>query len=166
MAPSATHKFGQKLPNRHCVHCLEWAQHVLEHTMVALAPQGGVNDFETAKWLSQTMGQKTIGYQTESRKPGDVPTTGTSITGRDLLTPDEIMQLPPDLQLLRVQGQDWCRKRMAGMAGSRLNSPRTERRFCPHSRRSSAFGVTHCSERQLRPQSGHSFALMVLPRSE
>ena len=65
----------------------------------------GVNDFETAKWLSQTMGQETIGYQTESRKPGDMPTTGTSITGRDLLTPDEIMQLPPHLQLLRVQGQ-------------------------------------------------------------
>jgi type IV secretion system protein VirD4 len=65
----------------------------------------GVNDFETAKWISQTMGQETIGYQTESRKPGDVPTTGTSITGRDLLTPDEIMQLPPDLQLLRVQGK-------------------------------------------------------------
>lgn len=65
----------------------------------------GVNDFETAKWLSQTMGQGTIGYQTESHKPGDMPTTGTSITGRDLLTPDEIMQLPPDLQLLRVQGQ-------------------------------------------------------------
>ena len=65
----------------------------------------GVNDFETAKWLSQTMGQGTIGYQTESYKPGDMPTTGTSITGRDLLTPDEIMQLPPELQLLRVQGQ-------------------------------------------------------------
>jgi type IV secretion system protein VirD4 len=64
----------------------------------------GVNDFETAKWLSQTMGQGTIGYQTESHKPGDMPTTGTSITGRDLLTPDEIMQLPPELQLLRVQG--------------------------------------------------------------
>jgi len=65
----------------------------------------GVNDFETAKWISQTMGQETIGYQTESRKPGDVPTTGTSITGRDLLTPDEIMQLPQELRLLRVQSQ-------------------------------------------------------------
>ncbi|MEC3863289.1 type IV secretory system conjugative DNA transfer family protein [Mesobacterium sp. TK19101] len=65
----------------------------------------GVNDYETAKWLSQMMGQGTIGYQTESHKPGDMPTTGTSITGRDLLTPDEIMQLPPELQLLRVQGQ-------------------------------------------------------------
>lgn len=65
----------------------------------------GVNDFETAKWLSQSMGQETIGYRTESRRPGDMPTTGTSLTGRDLLTPDEIMQLPPELQLLRLQGQ-------------------------------------------------------------
>lgn len=65
----------------------------------------GVNDYDTAKWLSQTMGQETIGYQTESRKPGDMPTTGIQVTGRDLLTPDEIMQLQPELQLLRVQGQ-------------------------------------------------------------
>jgi type IV secretion system protein VirD4 len=34
-----------------------------------------------------------------------MPTTGTAVTGRDLLTPDEIMQLPPHLQLLRIQGQ-------------------------------------------------------------
>ena len=27
-----------------------------------------------------------------------------NVTGRDLLTPDEIMQMPPNLQLLRVQG--------------------------------------------------------------
>ena len=65
----------------------------------------GVNDFETAKWLSQSMGQETIGYRTESRRPGDLPTTGTSLTGRDLLTPDEIMQLPSECQLLRLQGQ-------------------------------------------------------------
>lgn len=65
----------------------------------------GVNDFETAKWLSQSMGQETIGYRTESRRPGDLPTTGTSLTGHDLLTPDEIMQLPSECQLLRLQGQ-------------------------------------------------------------
>ncbi|WP_405049038.1 type IV secretory system conjugative DNA transfer family protein [Roseobacter fucihabitans] len=65
----------------------------------------GVNDFETAKWLSQMMGQGTIDYRTESRRAGDLPTSATQITGRDLLTPDEIMQMPPELQLLRVQGQ-------------------------------------------------------------
>ena len=65
----------------------------------------GVNDFETAKWLSQMMGQETAGFQTDSFKPGDGPSFSNNITGRDLLTPDEIMQLPPDRQLLRVQGQ-------------------------------------------------------------
>ncbi|SHF68351.1 type IV secretion system protein VirD4 [Litoreibacter ascidiaceicola] len=65
----------------------------------------GVNDFETAKWLSQMIGQETTGYQTDSYKPGDNPSFSNNLTGRDLLTPDEIMQMPPDLQLLRVQGQ-------------------------------------------------------------
>ncbi len=65
----------------------------------------GVNDFETAKWLSQMIGQETTGFQTDSFKPGDGPSFSNNLTGRDLLTPDEIMQLPPDRQLLRVQGQ-------------------------------------------------------------
>ncbi|MFC6643333.1 MULTISPECIES: type IV secretory system conjugative DNA transfer family protein [Sulfitobacter] len=64
----------------------------------------GVNDFETAKWLSQMMGQETAGFQTDSFKPGDSPSFSNNITGRDLLTPDEIMQLRPENQLLRVQG--------------------------------------------------------------
>ena len=65
----------------------------------------GVNDFETAKWLSQMIGQETAGFQTDSFKPGDGPSFSNNLTGRDLLTPDEIMQMPPDRQLLRVQGQ-------------------------------------------------------------
>jgi len=65
----------------------------------------GVNDFETAKWLSQMIGQETTGYQTDSYKPGDNPSFSNNLTGRDLLTPDEIMQLRPENQLLRVQGQ-------------------------------------------------------------
>ncbi len=65
----------------------------------------GVNDFETAKWLSQMIGQETAGFQTESFKPGDGPSFSNHLTGRDLLTPDEIMQMPPNVQLLRVQGQ-------------------------------------------------------------
>ena len=65
----------------------------------------GVNDFETAKWLSQMMGQETTGFQTDSYKPGDTPSFSNNLTGRDLLTPDEIMQLRPENQLLRVQGQ-------------------------------------------------------------
>ncbi|WP_407474949.1 type IV secretory system conjugative DNA transfer family protein [Sulfitobacter sp. PM12] len=65
----------------------------------------GVNDFETAKWLSQMMGQETAGFQTDSFKPGDGPSFSNNLIGRDLLTPDEIMQLRPESQLLRVQGQ-------------------------------------------------------------
>ena len=65
----------------------------------------GVNDFETAKWLSQMIGQETAGFQTDSFKPGDGPSISNNLTGRDLLTPDEIMQLRPENQLLRVQGQ-------------------------------------------------------------
>ena len=64
----------------------------------------GVNDFETAKWLSQMIGQETAGFQTDSFKPGDGPSFSNNLTGRDLLTPDEIMQLPPERQLLRVKG--------------------------------------------------------------
>ncbi len=65
----------------------------------------GVNDFETAKWLSQMIGRETTGYQTESHKPGDAPSTSYNVTARDLMTPDEIMQIPPQVQLLRVQGK-------------------------------------------------------------
>ena len=65
----------------------------------------GVNDFETAKWLSQMIGQETRPFQTDSFKPGDGPSFSNHLTGRDLLTPDEIMQMPPNVQLLRVQGQ-------------------------------------------------------------
>ena len=65
----------------------------------------GVNDFETAKWLSQMIGQETTGFQTDSFKPGDSPSFSNHLTGRDLLTPDEIMQMPPDIQLLRIHGQ-------------------------------------------------------------
>ena len=65
----------------------------------------GVNDFETAKWLSQMIGRETTGYRTESHKPGDAPSTSYNVTARDLMTPDEIMQIPPHVQLLRVQGK-------------------------------------------------------------
>ena len=65
----------------------------------------GVNDFETAKWLSQMIGQETTGFQTDSFKPGDYRSFCNFLTGRDVLTPDEIMQMPPNVQLLRVQGQ-------------------------------------------------------------
>jgi len=65
----------------------------------------GVNDYETAKALSQLMGQATTSYATTSHRPGDPAATTHQLTGRDLLTPDEIMQMSPHLQLLRLQGR-------------------------------------------------------------
>ena len=65
----------------------------------------GVNDFETARWLSQSMGKETIGYQTESYRPGEIASTTGHIVARDLMTPDEIMQIDPAVQLLRIQGK-------------------------------------------------------------
>ncbi|MBL4571455.1 MAG: type IV secretory system conjugative DNA transfer family protein [Gammaproteobacteria bacterium] len=65
----------------------------------------GVNDFETARWLSQMMGKQTTRYQTESHRDGTEVSTSHNVTGRDLMTPDEIMQLPEHIQLLRIQGQ-------------------------------------------------------------
>ena len=65
----------------------------------------GVNDFETARWLSQMMGKQTTRYQTESHRDGAEVSTSHNVTGRDLMTPDEIMQLPEHIQLLRIQGQ-------------------------------------------------------------
>ena len=51
------------------------------------------------------MGQTTTGYATTSHRAGDPPSTTHQLTGRDLLTPDEIMQLPQRTQLLRLQGR-------------------------------------------------------------
>ena len=51
------------------------------------------------------IGRETTGYRTESHKPGDPPSTSYNVTARDLMTPDEIMQIPPHVQLLRVQGK-------------------------------------------------------------
>ena len=51
------------------------------------------------------MGQATVGYETASHRPGGPPSTTLHLTGRDLLTPDEVMQLPTHVQLLRLQGR-------------------------------------------------------------
>lgn len=69
----------------------------------------GVNDFETAKWLSQMMGKETTQFETESQRGQEDASISKNVTGRDLMTPDEIMQLPPDQQLLRIQGHPTAR---------------------------------------------------------
>jgi len=62
----------------------------------------GVNDYEMAKWLSQSMDKETIGYQTESNRPGDIGTITQHIAARDLMAPDEITQIVLSVQLLCV----------------------------------------------------------------
>ena len=70
----------------------------------------GVNDSETAQLVSGLLGQTTIVFSTESRREGTFLTKGdTSIsdhhTGRPLLTPDEVRNLPQHQELLFVAGQ-------------------------------------------------------------
>jgi len=66
----------------------------------------GVNDYETAEWLSKTIGQETVEYETESvnRSTGS-RSIGRSqhFHGRNLLNPDEIMRIPPDMQILLIK---------------------------------------------------------------
>ena len=65
----------------------------------------GVNDLETAEWLSRLLGRETIGSETWSHRPGDAPGVSLGTMGRELMTPSEIMQMPDHLQLLRLQGR-------------------------------------------------------------
>lgn len=65
----------------------------------------GMNDFETAKWLCQMIGQETTSFQTDSFKPSYGPGFSNHLSDRDLLAADETMQMPTNVQLLRVQGQ-------------------------------------------------------------
>ncbi len=74
----------------------------------------GVNDHATAELLSKTIGQTTLEYATPGTsaktnpfKPADRSrSTSTHVTARSLMTPDEIMRMPPGSQLLLLQGQD------------------------------------------------------------
>jgi len=59
----------------------------------------GVNDYETAKWLSLLLGQQTRYFQTSDH----MGETEKNVHARDLLTPDEIMLLDPSLQILKIQ---------------------------------------------------------------
>ena len=65
----------------------------------------GVNDLETAEWLSRLLGRATIGSETWSHRPGDPASVSVGTMGRELMTPSEILQLPDHLQLLRLQGR-------------------------------------------------------------
>ena len=68
----------------------------------------GVNDHDSAKLVSDLLGQETVVFETMSRAI-DAEETGISFgaqhVGRPLLTPDEVRMLPADLELLFLAGQ-------------------------------------------------------------
>ncbi|CAL4868535.1 hypothetical protein MMA231_02817 [Asticcacaulis sp. MM231] len=68
----------------------------------------GVNDHESARLISDLLGQSTVVFQTMSRNQNSQEsgiTYGEQHTGRPLLTPDEVRRLPPESELLFLAGQ-------------------------------------------------------------
>lgn len=68
----------------------------------------GVNDHESARLVSDLLGQETVVFQTMGRAL-DSDKSGISYgeqhVGRPLLTPDEVRNLPANLELLFLAGQ-------------------------------------------------------------
>jgi type IV secretion system protein VirD4 len=74
----------------------------------------GTADFDTARYLSDALGQQTIRYETQNvsqssgtwGKPGSSSSgTGEHLQGRSLLTPDEVMRLGPTRPIVLVSGE-------------------------------------------------------------
>ncbi|PYE90921.1 type IV secretory system conjugative DNA transfer VirD4/TraG family protein, partial [Rhizobium sp. PP-F2F-G38] len=68
----------------------------------------GVNDHESARLISDLLGQETVVFQTMGRNL-DASDPGISLsqqhTGRALMTPDEVRNLPKEVELLFLAGQ-------------------------------------------------------------
>jgi type IV secretion system protein VirD4 len=68
----------------------------------------GVNDHDSARLVSDLLGQETVVFQTMSRAL-DAEQSGITFgehhTGRSLLTPDEVRNLPQNAQLLFLAGR-------------------------------------------------------------
>ncbi|WP_216333673.1 type IV secretory system conjugative DNA transfer family protein [Rhizobium sp. X9] len=68
----------------------------------------GVNDYDSARLVSDLLGQETVVFQTMSRALDSEKTGityGEQHTARPLLTPDEVRNLPQNLELLFLAGQ-------------------------------------------------------------
>lgn len=76
----------------------------------------GTNDFDTAKILSDMMGTTTVRVEGEGKSKekgqwfGGNVSSNISETSRPLMTPDEVMRMPNDSQVIFVQG---CRPILA-----------------------------------------------------
>ena len=70
----------------------------------------GTADFETAKLISDSLGQYTQGYVTSSSSTGGgssgnkTESTAMAYTARHLLTPDEVMRLPSNQAIVMLAG--------------------------------------------------------------
>lgn len=80
----------------------------------------GTDDYDTAKYVSDSLGQATIEYETHnegknqglgvsggggSLNRGKSAGTSQQLTGRHLLTPDEVMRLGPERPIVLVKGE-------------------------------------------------------------
>lgn len=72
----------------------------------------GTADYDTAKFISDSLGKLTVEYQTQGHSSGMSgihSSTGSSnnqqFTGRDLLTPDEVMRLPAERPIVMLTGE-------------------------------------------------------------
>ena len=74
----------------------------------------GTADYDTARYISDTLGQQTIAFETTSRsyqaghglKPGARSSSrGEHLHGRPLLTPDEVMRLGPAQPIVMIAGE-------------------------------------------------------------
>jgi type IV secretion system protein VirD4 len=70
----------------------------------------GTADFDTAKYISDSLGQETISFETASRGRQDAKMLGHTgesdhLQGRALLTPDEVMRLGSERPLIFVNGE-------------------------------------------------------------
>ena len=68
----------------------------------------GTSDFDTAKYISDSLGEKTIdfttvGHSTSNRNSST--SQSQQVTGRSLLTPDEVMRLGPERPLVLISGE-------------------------------------------------------------
>jgi type IV secretory pathway TraG/TraD family ATPase VirD4 len=69
----------------------------------------GTGDYDTAKYVSDTLGQFTIRYQTAGQSSqaggGNSTSTGEHLQGRSLLTPDEVLRLGPEKPIVMIPGE-------------------------------------------------------------
>lgn len=92
----------------------------------------GTNDWDTAEYLSKMTGETTIQVESENQSAGvsrgqhaqrqQGAALTTSEKGRRLLTPDEVLRLPRDQELLFVRGHDVVRARKLDYRDEELRS--------------------------------------------